>query len=479
MSPRTALVAYGAMICAFLFVDSRRKVKFSIGLWIPLVWTAILASKPISNWVSGGAPELSAAVEDGNALDRAILSVMIAIAAFILFRRKLNWSRLLRENIWIVVFFVYCFISILWSDFPGVAFKRLTRALGGLLMILVVLTEDDPIAAIGTVLRRCGYLLVPLSILLIKYYRDIGVGYEAWTGALLTVGVGTNKNGLGRLCLVSAMFGVWDLVSTWRDDRVSNLNRAVSLVVTIMTIRLLVQSHSATSLAAFIIGAGIVLTLGLPPLKKNVRYLGTFVLILTAIVLISGLSNLIETTVAGLGRDMTFTTRTAIWTDLLALRTNPIVGVGYDSFWLGDRLNFFVRKYRINEAHSGYLEVYLDLGAIGLALLACLALKIFHDSKRLMTQTFTFDYGRIRVAMLVIFALYNVTEAAYKITSLMFFVLLLLAIRPPVDLQPQKLITVTPEPEANKLKQPAKWRPGKPSAPVGRWIPPSVRVSSG
>jgi exopolysaccharide production protein ExoQ len=480
MSSGTALLVYLALISVMLIIDSRRRFKNSAALWIPSIWTAILASKPISSWVNGGHSELSAAVEDGNPLDRAILSVLIAAAAYVLFRRKLNWGRLLRENIWLAIFFLYCGISILWSDFPDVALKRLIRAMGGLMVILVVLSEEDPIAAVGTVLRRCAYVLVPISMLLIKYYRNIGVEYDTWTGSLLFVGVGTNKNGLGRLCLVAGVLGVWDIITTWRDDRVNLLNRGVSIFMTALTVWLLVQSHSATSLAAFVVGTGIIVTLGLPPLRNNVRYLGTLVLIATAFVVIAGLSNLIEATVAGLGRNMTFTTRTAIWADLLALHTNPIVGVGYDSFWLGDRLDFFVRKYDINEAHSGYLEVYLDLGAIGLGLLACLALKMFYDAKRLMIQNFTFDYGRLRIAMLVIFALYNVTEAAYKTTSLMFFVLLLIAIRPPVDLQPQQLVTPPPQaPDPNKIKRPAEWRPKRPASPVGPATPPSMGFPTG
>ena len=39
---------------------------------------------------------------------------------------------LLRRNVPILLFFFYCAVSILWSDFPFVALKRWTKSLGDL-----------------------------------------------------------------------------------------------------------------------------------------------------------------------------------------------------------------------------------------------------------------------------------------------------------------------------------------------------------
>ena len=40
-------------------------------------------------------------------------------------------------------------------------------------MILVILSEEDPANAIRTVFVRCAYVLIPLSILFIKYYPEV------------------------------------------------------------------------------------------------------------------------------------------------------------------------------------------------------------------------------------------------------------------------------------------------------------------
>jgi hypothetical protein len=73
----------------------------------------------------------------------------------------------------VLVLVFYCAASIFWSDYPDVAFKRCSKLLGTFRMVLIVLTSADPVRAIKTVVTRLGLLLIPLSILPIKYYPVI------------------------------------------------------------------------------------------------------------------------------------------------------------------------------------------------------------------------------------------------------------------------------------------------------------------
>jgi len=71
-----------------------------------------------------------------------------------------------------------------------------------------------------------------------------------------------------------------------------------------------------------------------------------------------------------MGRNPTLTGRTEVWKAILPFAQNPIFGSGYESFWLGDRLvtiGQMINSPGIQEAHNGYLEIYLNLGWIGLA----------------------------------------------------------------------------------------------------------------
>ena len=63
-------------------------------------------------------------------------------------------ARLMLVNWPILLFFLYCLVSLVWSDFPGVAFKRWIKAIGDFLVILVVVSETDPVAGVRAFLSR-------------------------------------------------------------------------------------------------------------------------------------------------------------------------------------------------------------------------------------------------------------------------------------------------------------------------------------
>ena len=128
-----------------------------------------------------------------------------------------------------------------------------------------------------------------------------------------------------------------------------------------------------------------------------------------------------------LGRGSELSGRTVIWRALLGLHTNPILGTGFESFWLGERplqlkgLWFFIP----NEAHNGYLETYLTLGLVGVFLLVGLFVATF---RKIRLELFrNFELGRYRLGFLAALILYNWTEAAFKTISPLWFAFYLIA----------------------------------------------------
>jgi exopolysaccharide production protein ExoQ len=435
MSPQIALLLCFGFVCVAIIADVRRtsiNSKVSNAIWVPLIWLTILASRPIPNWLHP-TRVLNTDVESGNAIDRMVLTALIVAAIAILAKRKLRWEKWIRDNRWLIVFYVYCGISSTWADFPEVALKRWIRAIGAVIMILVILTERDPVASVATAIRRCGYVLLPLSLLFIKYYRDLGVAYNEWTGELLTFGATTDKNALGRVCMIFGLFAFWEFLAASRAKRggLGTLNKVVRSLMFVIAVWLLLMSRSATSLVCFLIGCMTLLVLGLGPIRRNTKYLGTFVIAgIAMVVLFSAFFDLETLFLSSLGKNPTLTNRTFIWHDLLARVENPLVGVGYDSFWIGERLEYFVRVHKVTSAHNGYLDVYLELGLLGLLLFGLFLYSIFVNAKRsLITGS---HYGKVVVTVLFVFLAYNVTEAGWRATHLSFFVLLLVGIQAPV-----------------------------------------------
>src|SRR5437870_1930094 len=180
MSASIATVVCGFVILALFLFDRDRKSRVSSALWIPVVWLSMGASRAVSQWLGRVGPAASA--EDlyleGSPLDAFILAGLLAAGLAVLFARRRSARTFLRANGPLLVFFFYCAVSVLWSDYPFVAFKRWTKAFGDLVMVLVVLTDPDPSASVKRVLARSGFLLIPLSDLLIKYYPELGRYYD-------------------------------------------------------------------------------------------------------------------------------------------------------------------------------------------------------------------------------------------------------------------------------------------------------------
>ena len=60
----------------------------------------------------------------------AVFTILLIAALAVVISRMDRVGPLLRKNGPILLFFAFCAVSILWSDFPFVAFKRWIKALG-------------------------------------------------------------------------------------------------------------------------------------------------------------------------------------------------------------------------------------------------------------------------------------------------------------------------------------------------------------
>src|SRR5438128_12660412 len=181
MPPALALLLTGLFIAYLFWRDSRQQPKTSSAVWIPCIWLMILGSRSVSQWLDPGTTGTTFQSADdlleGSPTDRLVFLGLIAAGLFVILRSGISWGELFRNNVWLCAFFFYCAASSLWSDFPPVTFKRWIKALGDPIMAVILLSDRQPAKAIETVIERCAYVLVPLSIVFIKYYPHLGRKY--------------------------------------------------------------------------------------------------------------------------------------------------------------------------------------------------------------------------------------------------------------------------------------------------------------
>jgi O-antigen ligase len=434
VSPHAATLIFALGTVGLFLLDRDRDARTSPALWLPIVWLALGGSRNVSQWL--GAPLLPSSSNDyleGSPLDRLILTGLIVIGVIVLFAREERSRDLLRHNAPLVLFFLYCAASVLWSDYPLVALKRWTKALGNIVMVLVVLTDPDVMAALKKFLTSTAFLLIPSSILLIKYYPEMGRFYDKWEGTAYYLGASSDKNMLGAICMIVGLGVLWRLFDML-DEPAARGRRVLALGTTLgMTFWLFHLANSATSLACFVLGATLlaILSLRRPPPRVVHLLVGGMAIVASVVYMFPDAFTFL---VGSMGRNTTLTGRTELWNDLLRMDTNPLFGTGFESFFLGDRLELLWSKYwwHPNEAHNGYLETYLTLGAAGLCLLASLVLTGYRNALNIYRSDP--QSGSLRIALLIVAVVYNTTEAAIKVMNPVW-ILFLLAVTAVPELQ--------------------------------------------
>jgi exopolysaccharide production protein ExoQ len=425
MTPPIASVFFVIVISSLFALDRNPTSRTSNAMWIPVMWFSISCSRMVSEWLHvlgwGGFSSTAVSYMDGSPLDRNIFIGLMLIGTPVLLHRKDRVASLLSNNLPLLVFFAYCLCSVAWSDYPDIAFKRYFKAIGDLEMVLIVLSESQQEAAFRRLLSTLGFILLPMSVLLIKYYPDIGRAYEigdtvsaAWTP--MYTGVTATKNFLGLITLLLGIGVIWRLSELLSVKNIAHRRGALiaQTVLLAMTVWLFIKADSATSLSCFIFAVGLIVITTYPALRRKHFLVHGYIAVVSCMSLFAlffqSSGGLLQT----LGRNPTLTGRTDIWRLVLKLSENPFLGTGFESFWLGSRLQnmWSVYWWHPNEAHNGYLEVYLNLGWIGIFLITMLFVSGYRNilvARRLDPQLATLKLTYFGVALI-----YNLTESAIR-----------------------------------------------------------------
>ena len=354
--PRTALLALARRIGGR--VAARRRAALQMWLWAAL---ALWMTSPLESFLSGVDPSAPVPVS-GSPVYRYAHDACVLIPVLALLAHGEAALRLARSAWPLLLFLGYAALSVTWSADRTTSLQALVTALPLAACAAVLplalrpgrvaqaLLQALALAAIGSV----------LAALLIPHFAVAGVhdvvGASApgdWRGLYV------HKNTLGHTAGLSAAALLSRGGRLLRPRPLRWIGLAAALLCVAMA-----RSASGLALAA-----------GLPLLAMLTRPRGPargalagFLMALAAsafaaraVILAAGL--------AVLGRDATLSGRTEIWrTAMVLLRERPVLGWGLDYSASPDVTGRLTALFGVDHVHNAALDVFLNLGAVGMAL---------------------------------------------------------------------------------------------------------------
>jgi O-antigen ligase len=323
-----------------------------------------------------------------------------------------------RKLTWILLLLGLALASTMWSNDPSISIRK------GIVVCLTALfgvyfasrfSPRQQMRLLAIALGIVALLSVVCVVALPAHGIEHGFHEGEWRGVFET------KNELGRAMALS-----WLVLIVAGAARV--INRAAAWSGACVSAVLLWQSGSRTAL---VVGLMLIVLFYSYPrlLKVRLTVLLPVLVVLTSL-FIAALALIAENSkevFQFFGQDETLTGRTVLWANVaLAIAKRPWLGYGFSAFWAGmqgasaDILT--VVKWEAPHAHNGILDLWLDLGVVGVALFLIGFTVAFARAVRLYRSTRTLEmmWPLIYISFLFI---YNLTESAILRVNSLFWAL--------------------------------------------------------
>lgn len=307
--------------------------------------------------------------------------------------------------------------SYFWSASPQLTLRRSVALIGTTLFGVYLGTRYNPreqLRLIAWALGIGAVLSLLFAVFLPIYGVDPGFDVVAWRG------VYSQKNSLGRYMVLSSLVFLLIAFS-------SSKHRWVAWSGLGLSVGLLVMSTSKTSLVV------LLAVLILLPFYRAIRwsYTLSIPIFIIAILLLASIVILFtaeaETVLGFIGKDLTLTGRTDLWAVVFTMIQQRFwLGYGYSAFWLGwegysaDVWKVF--NWLPNHAHNGFLDIWLDLGLLGLSIFILSFFNSLVKAVAWVRHTKTLEYCW-PIVYLTVILLYNLTYSTLIDQNSLFWIL--------------------------------------------------------
>lgn len=282
-----------------------------------------------------------------------------------------------------LVFVAYICLSVFWSQAAG------TSARAGLQYFSHILCAYVAARTISVRTLVLGSL-IGIFVVLLYSLKVGGYALDTIDGTTNFVGAFGSKNQVGFFASLGIFFCLAFLVFYRRNW----MSFVWTAPIMLLSVYMLAIAHSATSVASLpaVIGIVALLTMSkiLSRAYRRVMFVVGAVALVTGVVAALNLG-LLDFVLGIFGKDSTLTGRTYLWEQgWLAAQQHPVLGYGYAAYWIQgfadpERLwaEFYISTRTGFHFHNTYIETLVELGFIGMTILALIILRSFwgHVSK--------------------------------------------------------------------------------------------------
>lgn len=374
----------------------------------------ICAVSGVFNRLFGGATPLdvgrSASLTTGGDSNRTllILNLLVLCSTLLLAFSKLpSLLRMLTRMRLLLVLHIFALASTVWSVERLISFRSGVYLFMYLVAAAYIATRfeyEELVWMLGKTLTLLALASIPGQYLLPSVPTSSG----QWTGVF------QHKDGLG----LAMVIGIVSLVlarKPWTLIRMSSIALCFALLCLSRSLGPFLWLVTAVASLAFLRSRGRARPIML------IALLGPIVILPIAV------PNFLAVVTGMLGKDPTLTGRTEVWAIVIRMiLVHPLLGYGAGAFWSTEAqmVHVLVGNWSPHHAHNGYLDICLNLGIVGLALVLIILVDIFRRTRDPQSEA-SHDAGEWLFTVAMVIMVLAVSEVTFLQVSISWFVLLL------------------------------------------------------
>lgn len=330
---------------------------------------------------------------DSPLLRLIFIGIYFVTLSLLLFR----WQRtlfFLSSNLWLLFLIGLAFTSITWSSVPDIAFRKVVALIGTSYFGLYLgsrYTFEQQLKIYSWVFGISMFFSFLFALFLPKYgIMNTNAIVGAWRG------IYPHKNGLGESMFAS-------FLTFYFLSIVSEKRQLLFRILCFLSVVLIFFGESATALMSVLFIFATAQGLSRLSLKSKRSVLMVLLFLISASMMLLLITTNFNAFLTANERDITLSGRTLLWDTLWDfIVQKPWLGYGYGSFFSGAgreaNLLWQIHTWNPVHSHNGYVQLWINLGFIGLATfilgyLVCLfnslfKYLVFNDSQMLWVFLF-------------------------------------------------------------------------------------------